>query len=122
MLYTVTATNVNGCTAYDTVSINLMCSESRIYIPKAFTPDNDGVNDLFVIKGAGIKIVNHLRIYDRYGGLVFERNNFSIGDVNAAWDGRHNGAQVSPGAYVYIAEMSCNEKTFVQKGTVTVIY
>jgi gliding motility-associated-like protein len=122
MNYQVTVTNAFGCTATDTVSIKLFCSESRIYIPNSFTPNNDGVNDRFSIKGQGIRVVKYLGIYNRWGELVFERSNFQVDDKNGAWDGRFKGLLVPTGSYVYFAEMSCNEKTFTQKGTVTVVY
>ncbi len=122
VLYTVTVSNAQGCTASDTVSVNLLCSESRIYIPGAFSPNNDGLNDLFIIKGQGIRMVNHLVIFNRFGTVIFERNNFQPGDINAAWDGSYKGKQVPAGSYVYFAEMSCNEKTFTQKGSVMVVH
>jgi gliding motility-associated-like protein len=122
MNYQVTVTNGFGCTATDTVSIKLFCSESRIYIPNSFTPNNDGVNDRFSIKGQGIRIVKYLGIYNRWGELVFERSNFQVDDKNGTWDGRFKGLLAPTGSYVYFAEMSCNEKTFTQKGTVTVVY
>jgi gliding motility-associated-like protein len=122
MNYRVTVTNNFGCTASDTVSIKLFCSESRIYIPNSFTPNNDGINDRFSIKGQGIRIIKSLRIYSRWGEVLFERSNFQVDDQSAAWDGRFKGLLVPIGSYVYFAEMSCNEKTFTQKGTVTVVY
>jgi gliding motility-associated-like protein len=122
MNYTVTVSNAQGCTASDTVSVKLFCSESRINIPNAFTPNNDGINDQFFIKGQGITTLNHLRIYNSWGTLVFERTNLKIDDKSAAWDGKYKGEPVPMGVYVYFVEMSCNERTFTQKGVVTVVY
>ncbi len=122
MNYTVTVTNSPGCIAYDTVSIKLFCSESRIFIPNAFTPNKDGLNEVFSIRGQGISMINRFRIYNSWGTLIFERTNLRINDRNAGWDGRYKGELVPMGAYVYTVEMSCNEKTFMQKGVVTVIY
>lgn len=122
MNYTVTVYNSQGCIAYDTVSIKLFCSESRIFIPNAFTPNKDGLNDVFSIRGQGISLINRFRIYNSWGTLIFERTNLRINDRNAGWDGRYKGEMVPMGTYVYIVEMSCNEKTFSQKGTITVIY
>ncbi len=118
---TLTVTSFNGCQSTDTIAIKLLCSESRIYIPNAFTPDNNGKNDRFLIKGYGIKNVKYLRIYNRWGNLVFERTNFLLDDVNAAWDGKLNGKPVDTGTYVYVTEMSCNEQSFIKRGTVNVI-
>lgn len=122
MNYRVTVTNSLGCVAYDTVSIKLFCSESRIFIPNAFTPNKDGLNEVFSIRGQGISMINRFRIYNSWGTLIFERTNLRINDRNAGWDGRYKGEPVPMGAYVYTVEMSCNEKTFMQKGVVTVIY
>jgi gliding motility-associated-like protein len=121
-IYTLTVSNAAGCTASDTVSVKLFCSESRIFIPNAFTPNRDGLNELFSIKGDGIRIVNYFRIYDRWGTLVFAHDNFQIGDKSGSWDGRYKGVLVSQGAYVYFASLSCGEQTFVQKGSITVLY
>ena len=120
--YKVTVTNAAGCTAWDTVSVKLFCSEGAVYIPNAITPNNDGINDKFKIQGSGVRQVKYLRIYNRWGEVVFERSNFMIDDVNAAWNGMYKGKIVPGGSYVYLVEMSCNEKTFSQKGTVTVIH
>ncbi|MEO6499146.1 MAG: gliding motility-associated C-terminal domain-containing protein, partial [Mucilaginibacter sp.] len=122
VLYTLTVTNAAGCTASDTVSIQLFCSESRIFIPTAFTPNGDNLNEVFTIIGEGIQMVNFFRIYDRWGTLVFERNRFQPGDISGSWNGRYKGALVPQGTYTYSVEMSCKEHTFVQKGNVSVLY
>lgn len=122
MLYTLSVRNGFGCISSNTVTIRLLCSESRIFIPNSFTPNNDTKNDPFIIKGQGIKLVKSLRIYNRWGELIFERKNFFPNDINAAWDGKYGGQPVPAGNYVYIAELSCNEHTYMQKGTVLVIY
>ena len=122
MEYTLTVTNAAGCKASDAVAVQLLCSQSRVYIADAFSPNNDGKNDLFTIKGQGIRNVKYLRIYNRWGELVFERSNFEVGDVNSAWNGKYKDQLVPSGSYVYFAEMSCNEQTFTRKGTVTVVY
>ncbi|MFL5787683.1 MAG: PKD domain-containing protein [Flavisolibacter sp.] len=121
-VYKLKVTNNYGCTATDTMSIILFCRESSVFVPNTFTPNGDGKNDRFSIKGTGIKLVKSFRIYNRWGNVVFEHNNFTIGDDKASWDGTYKGYKVSAGTYVYIAELSCNEKSFIQKGTITVVY
>jgi gliding motility-associated-like protein len=120
--YILTVTNDKGCTAKDTVSIAVLCNESKIYIPNAFTPNGDGNNDRFTLKGSGIKQVKSLRIFDRFGTLIFEKTNFAVNDPSAAWDGKIKGMLVPVGSYVYLAELSCDAKSFVRKGSVTVLY
>ena len=120
--YVVTATNSYGCTAKDSISIQLYCAKTLINIPTAFTPNGDGVNDKFSILGNGVKQVNHLRIFGRWGETVYEKNNFDNNDRSAAWDGTYRGQILPPGTYVYLAEVVCDlGEVYVFKGTITLI-
>ncbi len=121
LTYTLTVRTADGCTASDTVSVKILCSGSRIFIPSVFTPNSDGKNDRFRIRAEGIRLIRQFRIYNRWGELVFEKTNFSADDANAAWDGKRRGMPVPEGAYVYFAELACNDQLFQQKGTITVV-
>ncbi|MBL8003323.1 MAG: choice-of-anchor L domain-containing protein [Flavobacteriales bacterium] len=68
--------------------------EFNLYIPNAFSPDGDGVNDLFRAEGTGIREFT-MRVYDRWGELVFETE-----DITKAWDGAFKGGLATPGVYV----------------------
>ncbi|MGZ5219280.1 MAG: T9SS type B sorting domain-containing protein, partial [Chitinophagaceae bacterium] len=121
--YIVTVRNQFGCAASDTVSVNLECAENFVYIPNSFTPNNDGKNDVFYIMGKGIGIIKSLIIFNRWGETVFQRRNFNIDDRANGWDGKQKGILVPAGAYVYFAEMQCdNGQPIIKKGTVTVVY
>lgn len=121
--YVVTVKNQYGCAASDTVKVKLRCSEDFIFIPNAFTPNDDGKNDRFYIKGKGIGIIKSLQIFNRWGEPVFKRTNFNIDDASAAWDGYYKESLVPIGAYVYIAEMQCDGgQPIIKKGTVIVTY
>ncbi len=118
--YTLTAKTQDGCSSSDQVVIKMECDEARVSIPNAFTPNRDGLNDLFVIKG--ISIIKHMVIYDRWGEKVFERSNFNPADPSACWDGYFNGMEAAAGGYVYFAEMQCpTGGIFIRKGTVMLI-
>jgi gliding motility-associated-like protein len=118
--YTATATNQFGCAASDDVLIKLVCDESKVRIPNGFTPNGDGNNDLFMIKG--ISFVKHLTIYNRWGNKVFERHHFVAADAGASWDGKLQGIPQPTGTYVYFVEMQCNTGgIFTRKGTITLI-
>lgn len=121
MTYTVTAKNSFGCIASDTVSIGLLCNDSRIFIPDAFTPNGDGLNDRFSILGQGIDEIKSFRIYDRWGKIVFDRTNFKPQEGTGSWDGNYKGVPAPVGTYIYVAEMTCNEKTFIKKGSVRLL-
>ncbi len=83
-----------GC--LDTADVTVRVDpEFRFYIPSAFTPDADGVNEEFF--GSGIGIVEYnMQIWDRWGELIFESN-----DADYHWDGSYRGAQVQKGVYIY---------------------
>ena len=66
-----------------------------LYAPNAFSPDGDGVNDHFQIRGQGVEDYN-LEIYNRWGQMVFQSEN-----INTRWNGEYRGKQVPIGTYVY---------------------
>lgn len=120
--YVVKVNNQWGCSAMDTVVLKLQCAIANVRISDAFTPNNDGKNDVFYISGSGIKLIRYLRIYDRWGGLMYEKTAFGIDDRSSAWDGKVNGQPVATGTYVYVTELECSSgERFVKKGTVTLI-
>ena len=118
--YTLTVKNSAGCIAKDSVLIKMICDEAKVAIPNAFTPNGDGKNDVFMIKG--ISVVKHLVIYNRWGQKVFEANNFIAADRSACWNGTLNGYPASPGTYVYYVEMECpSGGGFRRKGSFVLI-
>lgn len=122
MEYVVEVFNGYNCSAKDSIIIKTGCAEKSIYIPTAFTPNADGLNDRFTIHGTGISNVRSLRIFNRWGELIFERKNFYPNDQHSAWDGTYRQMSVPSDTYVYIAELECNAgEVFLRKGTVTVI-
>jgi len=104
------------CHVSDTIVVAVDCQESHVRIPNAFTPNGDGNNDVFMIKG--ISIVKHMVIFGRWGEKVFERNDFIAGDRASCWDGTYKGQKCAPGTYVYFVEMECPAGgTFSRKGS-----
>jgi gliding motility-associated-like protein len=120
MEYLVNVSNSNHCTATAKLKVKLICDETRVAIPNAFTPNADGKNDLFVIKG--ISRIRHLLIYNRWGQKIFERKDFAASDPAGCWNGTIGGYPAETGTYVYYVEMECPEGgMFYRKGTVTLI-
>lgn len=116
-MYRLTVWNQHNCQATDSLLIKMICEESRVAIPNAFSPNNDGVNDLWTIKG--ISLVKHLLVFNRWGQKVFERSNFIASDRASCWDGTFKGYHAPPGTYVYFVEMECpTGGVFTRKGTV----
>ncbi|CAN5493817.1 hypothetical protein BH10BAC3_BH10BAC3_30760 [soil metagenome] len=119
--YVVTATTAIGCTAKDTVRLEMLCGSNLIHIPSAFTPNGDNLNDRFVVHGSGITI-KRLAIFDRWGKVVFERKEVNSFDRNSNWDGACNGVPMASGGYVYVMEAVCEKgEPFTFKGIVTLI-
>jgi gliding motility-associated-like protein len=107
--YIVKVTSAYGCSATDTIAIKAFCVNTQVYIPNAFTPDADGLNDKLIVRGSGIQTVKYFRIFNRWGELVFERSNFAPNDPSFGWDGKVRGNDVicddgSP--YVYKGNVS----------------
>jgi len=120
LTYKVTGTTAKGCEASDEVTIKMQCGETRVRIPNAFSPNYDGKNDRFEVKG--ISVIQHMVIYNRWGGKVFERSNFIASDEASCWDGTLNGDPQPVGTYVYYIEMRCpGGDLFVKKGLVTLV-
>ena len=101
----------------------MQCSQGFVYIPNTFTPNRDGKNDVFYVKGRGVGLIKSMKIFNRWGEMVFEKTNFEIDDRSAGWNGFYKGMLAPVGTYVYFAEMECEgEEPFSMKGTVTIVY
>ena len=116
--YTVTVTDDNGCKANDNVKIKVIKScEEDVFLPNTFTPNNDGTNDNFYVRGNNIISLKSFRVFDRWGKMVFETS-----DINQGWNGLINGTPATIGVYVYHVEGICrNGGIFVKKGNVTLL-
>jgi gliding motility-associated-like protein len=89
----------------------------ELYIPNAFTPNNDGNNDLLKVFPIGIKTFQYLAIYDRYGKLVFKTTDYSKG-----WNGTFNGQQLNTGTFVYLAQaIDYKDRPITRKGTIVLL-
>ena len=94
----------------------LVIGNPPVYIPNAFTPNNDGNNDMFLIYGEDIKTLD-LKIFNRWGEEVFKTNSQFIG-----WDGTFKNILQNPGVYVYEANITFLDNTKVlKKGAITLI-
>lgn len=105
----------NNCTASD--SVNIIWGDCPFYIPNAFTPNNDGINDYFgVLNGFAVQNFS-MKIYNRYGQMVFSSN-----DIAKKWDGKFKGKLMSPGSYTW-SMVYINGRGFTKwlKGSVLIL-
>jgi gliding motility-associated-like protein len=111
----VKVTDDNGCTGSDSIML-LRCSTAKnINIPNAFTPDGDGHNDFWIIGGSEQYPNITVKIYDRWGLIIFESDR----GYQKPWDGTSYGKQMQTGAYYYIIKLGDGSKEIV--GSITLI-
>jgi len=104
-VYTLSISNEHGCVAHSKVVVKVLPNRD-LYIPNAFTPNQDGVNDYFTIFGGNnVRKVKSLKVADRWGNVLFERNDFEVNTENLGWDGSLRGKTMGAGVYMYIAEV-----------------
>jgi gliding motility-associated-like protein len=116
---TITDTTYNYCTKTDSVYLEVVeveCGPPYIFVPNAFTPNNDGENDELFVRGRNITKM-YFAVFNRWGQKVFETN-----DINIGWNGYFNGMKADPGVFDYYLEYECepNKQQFL-KGNVTLI-
>lgn len=120
--YMITVSNAGGCVNEDKITISVNCGAENVFIPNTFSPNGDGVNDVFYIRGTGITEINYFRIFNRWGQLVFERKIAPLNTPFAGWDGTLNGIVLPPDVYVYMVDVNCdNGKTTTLKGDITLV-
>jgi gliding motility-associated-like protein len=118
-LYQLTVTPPNGaCPAIAEARVVVIfpdCAEPYIFIPNAFTPNQDGVNDILFVRGPIREL--YFIIFDRWGEKVFETT-----ELNTGWDGFLGNTPLPPDVYGYYLKTTCYDgKVFVKKGNVTLM-
>ena len=121
-VYIVTVIDENGCTATDAISIFIEESQ-RIFIPNVFSPNDDGLNDIFFVNaGAEVIQITSWEIMDRWGNQVFSQQNVAPNDPSFGWDGEFKGTQLNPGVFVYYIELELQSGNLLQlKGEVSLL-
>ena len=114
--YTVVATTASGCTATGRIAIEA-ATKIGLTVPNAFTPNNDGHNDILRVLGFGIQSLKYFRVYNRWGQLLFASAN-----ADAGWDGSIGGQPAPGGTYVWMAAgVDFNGRLMQGQGTVILI-
>lgn len=103
-VFILTVTDINGCQSIDSVQIEVL-PVRQIYVPTAFSPNGDGVNDVFYLQGKYEAKIIYLRIFDRWGNQVFQMQNGVLNDPVFGWKGQVTGNHMNTQAYLYTAEI-----------------
>ncbi|MBC7777785.1 MAG: gliding motility-associated C-terminal domain-containing protein [Phycisphaerae bacterium] len=120
--YAVTVTDESGCTASGAISIETL-GMTHIYVPNVFSPNDDGQNDwVTVFADQGVQLVLTFQIFDRWGELVFRREDFAPNQENNGWNGYFRGKRADTNVYTWLAQVEyLNGTVEVFKGDLTVV-
>ena len=120
--YELTVIDQNGCSS--TEEINIFVQKIRsVYIPNAFSPNGDGINDRFTIFGGpNVEKVNTFKIFSRWGEALFEGTDFLANDLTKGWDGIFRGEKMDAGVYIFFTEVQfLDGQTEIFKGDLILI-
>lgn len=123
--YTFRVTNANGCQAFADIFVEVDANRN-VYIPNVFSPNRDGRNEDFRIFACqGVARVVDVKVFDRWGGVLFEEQDFAPNCLDGIqlWDGSgQNGKPVNPGVFVYAIEVQFLDGiSLLYRGDVTVL-
>jgi gliding motility-associated-like protein len=114
--FVLTATTVIGCATSDTVRFKVY-KGPELYVPSAFSPNNDGKNDQFKFIAVGMKSVDLFQVYNRYGQIIY-----SSTEIMKGWDGKMNGVNQPSGTYVWMIKgIDLTGIVHYKRGTVTLV-
>lgn len=103
--YRVVVTDTEGCTAESSVTVSIN-KQRPVFVPEAFSPNNDGNNDIFIVHGSQVvKIIKRFEIFDRWGERMVSYQNFKTDDPAFGWDGKFQGRDALSGVYPYFVEV-----------------
>ena len=121
--YVVKVVDENDCRGEAQVTVEVD-KPRGVYVPTGFSPNGDLNNDRLVVYGKSLQIRNVLtfNVYDRWGELVYQDQNFKPNDEDRGWDGLFRGKECDPGVYVWYVEVEYQDGYFeASKGNVTLI-
>lgn len=112
--YQVFFTDANGCRNRGDIAVRVTCVNTNVFIPNTFSPNGDGSNDVFFPRGRGLERVKLLRIFNRWGEVVYERRDFPVNDASFGWNGVYKNRPPQADVYVYQAELFCDNGELIR--------
>ena len=120
--YTVEVKNDGGCKNRAALTVYVTCNNGNVFVPNTFSPNGDGTNDIFYPRGVGIDRIKSLKVFNRWGEIVFERLNFKANDPSAGWNGTYKGQVLTGDVYIYMCEVVCdNNEVLTYRGDLTLL-
>jgi gliding motility-associated-like protein len=93
-----------GCSAEDRIVI-LVEKIRKVFVPTGFSPNEDTQNELLITHGQKDVKVHEFRVYDRWGELLYQANDFDLNDPQIGWNGKYRDKDVNPGIYIWTIEV-----------------
>ena len=120
--YNLVVTMPNRCTKSDSVFVKVI-DRRRVFVPSAFSPNNDGINDFLpIFGGTEVTQVIDFQVFGRWGELIYKAENFQPNDSEFGWDGKFKGDELDSGVYVWIANVEfIDGKTSIYEGDVSLL-
>lgn len=120
--YTLETVNGGGCTSRDNITVFVFCNNANVFVPNTFSPNGDGNNDVFYARGKGVYSIQSLKIFNRWGDLVYNQVNIQPNDISKGWNGLHKGQPAPQDVYVYTIDVICENNVVLNyKGNVALI-
>ncbi len=119
--YELTVVDTDGCEGRDDIMI-LVDKARKVYIPNGFTPNNDGLNEIWTVyPGPGVRSIKSIHLFDRWGNLVYQEQGESL--FPDGWDGVFDGKLMNPGVFAYLVQVEfIDGRIFTYRGDVTMVY
>ncbi|MBX2817304.1 MAG: gliding motility-associated C-terminal domain-containing protein [Saprospiraceae bacterium] len=115
--------DLNGCSATGEVMVRVDKARN-LFIPNAFTPDNDGINDKWqIFTGPSVRQIKWTQVFDRWGNLVYEHGEEPPNGLGTeGWDGRMGADMMDPGVYMYLVQVDfVDGKSFLFRGDINLV-
>lgn len=115
--YVATASTPAGCSGSDNITVKIFKTAADIFMPNAFTPNADGLNDVIMPVCVGITRLNYFRVFNRWGQLIFSTTSMGRG-----WDGMVGGQPQSSGNFVYMVQgVDYTGRMITKKGNILLV-
>lgn len=120
--YTCLASNGGSCISRDEITVNVICKNTNVFVPNTFSPNGDGINEIFYARGNGLFSIKSFRVFNRWGQLIFEKLNATPNQSNDGWDGTYKGKIQTSDVFIYIMEVECENGVIIPvKGNITLL-
>ncbi len=120
--YILTVTSIDDCSTSDSIIVNVNKIRD-VFIPNAFSPNGDGYNDFFFVNAnKSVAVIKDLKVFNRWGALMYEGTDLPANQAQSGWDGFFKGELVNSGVYVWMASIEyLDGEVLLMSGDVTIV-